>query len=294
MGNNFCVCDGDSNNEKESNIFSIIPKTKNISKEEFKTLTLENKMTQGSAYKSFMDENSSLNNKIDDFLNELYKNKNNVEGNDEQIKLDNKNSKNTFHCSGKFNIPNNNQISNVSNGKSNNDINYINENGSKEIINGAETLKKNNLGFVSFKSLIVDNNHNIQIKTNIDNKDNKENKENKDNFENKENKENKDNNMTISQKIDKNKEFDENDDNIQNNNNFIYSIVNKKKNNENGSSLNERNANYGQIRYNDISKYSDVSDEDYLNYESNYTNSNKREENRNEQSLFDEDQNAIL
>ena len=292
MGNNFCVCDGDSNNEKESNIFSIIPQTKNISKEEFKTLTLENKMTQGSAYKSFMDDSSSLNNKIDDFLNELYKNKNNAEGNDEQIKSENKNSKNTFHCSGKFNIPNNNQISNVSNGKSNNDINFINENGSKEIVNGAETLKKNDLGFVSFKSLIVDNNHNIQMKTN---KDNIEYKENKDNIINKGNKVNKDNNMTISQKIDKSKEFEENDDNnIQNNNNFIYSIVNKKNNNENGNSLNERNVNYGQLRYNEISKYSDVSDEDYLNNESNYTNSNKREENRNEQSLFDEEQNDIL
>ena len=57
MGNNFRVCDGDSHNEKESNIFSILPQTKNISKDEFKTLTSENKISQGSGNKSFMDDN---------------------------------------------------------------------------------------------------------------------------------------------------------------------------------------------------------------------------------------------
>ena len=76
-------------------------------------------------------------------------------------------------------------------------------------------------------------------------------------------------------------------------NNDYKEIINelKNKNNENGSSLNERNVNYSQLRYNEISKYSDVSDDDYLNYESNYTNSNKREANRDEHSLFDDDEN---
>ena len=53
-------------------------------------------------------------------------------------------------------------------------------------------------------------------------------------------------------------------------------IKNKDENKENGSPLYERNMNYENIKYNDISKYSDIDNEDYLNYESNYTNSNKR------------------
>jgi hypothetical protein len=58
MGNKICVCDGDINNEKESNIFSVFPQAKNIQKDELKTLTLENKITQGSNYKSFIiDDN---------------------------------------------------------------------------------------------------------------------------------------------------------------------------------------------------------------------------------------------
>ena len=52
--------------------------------------------------------------------------------------------------------------------------------------------------------------------------------------------------------------------------------------------------NYENFKYNDISKYDDTYNEDYLNYESNYTNSNKREENRDEQSLFDEEQDNNL
>ena len=78
MGNNFCVCDGDSNKEKESNIFSIISPSNNIPKEEIKTLALENKITQGSNYKTFLDDNTSMNNKLDNFLNEVYKTKNTI------------------------------------------------------------------------------------------------------------------------------------------------------------------------------------------------------------------------
>ena len=271
MGNNFCVCDGDSNKEKESNIFSVIDSSKNIPKEELKTLALENKITISSNYKTFLDDNTSMNNKLDKFSNEVYKSKNNISQIDEQT-LEKENNNNNFHCSGKFNISSNNQLYNIPNGKDNKNDDSLNikENNEKNI-NNVNNLKKNELGFVSFKSLIVDNNHNIQFK---------------------EKKENKDNNITTSQQNNKSKEFD----NIKNNNINQYDIhefsINKKKENrENGSPLYERNMNYENIKYNDISKYSDVDNEDYLNYESNYTNANKREENRDEQSLFDDDPN---
>ena len=249
MGNKICVCDGDIHNEKESNIFSIFPQTKNIQKEELKTLTLENKITQGSNYKSFIiDDNSSINNKLDNFLSEIYRSKNNSQQLEGEIIPENKKEDNNFRCSGKFKISEDQNPNNIQKGKNNIDNDSLNNKENKEINDkGLDHLKKNEFGFVSFKSLIVDNNHNIQLKENKQNKDNK-------------------------------KDYKE--------------IINeyKIKNNVNGGSLNERNVNYSQMRYNDISKYSDVSDEDYLNYESNYTNSNQREENRDEQSLFDESQ----
>ena len=272
MGNNFCVCDGDSNKEKESNIFSIISPSNNIPKEEIKTLALENKITQGSNYKTFLDDNTSMNNKLDNFLNEVYKTKNTISQKDEQpIEKENKNN---FHCSGKFNISSNYQISNLPNGKDNNinDSQNIQENNEKNI-NGVNNLRKNELGFISFKSLIVDNNHNIQIKEKIENKDN---------------------NLAVSQQTNKSKEF-QNNKNKNINQYNINEFNNKKKdeNKENGSPLYERNMNYENFKYNDISKYDDTDNEDYLNYESNYTNSNKREENRDEQSLFDDEPNEI-
>ena len=272
MGNNFCVCDGDSNKEKESNIFSIISHSNNIPKKELKALALENKITQNSNYKTFLDDSSSMNNKLDNFLNEVYKTKNTISQKDEQP-LE-KGNNNNFHCSGKFNISSNNQTYNLPNGKdnNNNDSQNIQENNEKNI-NGVNNLKKNELGFISFKSLIVDNNHNIQMKQKIENKDN---------------------NMTFSQQTDKNKE----NHNTKNNNINQYdinelSIKKKDGNKENGSPLYERNMNYENFKYNDISKYSDIDNDDYLNYESNYTNSNKREENRDEQSLFDDEPNEI-
>ena len=269
MGNKICVCDGDINNEKESNIFSVFPQAKNIQKNELKTLTLENKITQGSNYKSFIiDDNSSLNNKLDNFLSEIYRSKNNSQKLEGETIPENKKEDNNFHCSGKFKTSEEHHSNIIQNGKNNIDNESLNNKENKEINNnGLDNLKKNEFGFVSFKSLIVDNNHNIQLK---------------------DNKQNKDNNMTVSNEYDKMKETKENND--------YKEIINelKNKNNENGSSLNERNVNYSQLRYNEISKYSDVSDDDYLNYESNYTNSNKREANRDEQSLFDESQGEVL
>ena len=273
MGNKICVCDGDSHNEKESNIFSILSKTNTNRNDELKTLALENKATQGSCYKSFMDDNSSLNNKLDNFLSEIYKSNKNSQKIEEEIIPETNREDNNFHCSGKFEIPKNNMANSIPNGKTNMEDNIMNNGESKEINNnGKEIIKNNNqLGFVSFKSLIVDNNHNIHLK---------------------DNRQNKDNNMTISNEYNKIKESDVNKSITNNNNELIK--MNTNKNNENGNPLHERNINYGQLRYNDISKYSDVSDEDYLNYESNYTNSNKREENRDEQSLFDEEQDNNL
>ena len=269
MGNKICVCDGDIHNEKESNIFSIFPQTKNIQKEELKTLTLENKITQGSNYKSFIiDDNSSINNKLDNFLSEIYRSKNNSQQLGGETIPENKKEDNNFRCSGKFKISEDQNPNNIQKGKNNIDNDSLNNKENKEINDkGLDHLKKNEFGFVSFKSLIVDNNHNIQLK---------------------ENKQNKDNNMTVSNECDKIKEAKENEDNKKDYKEIINEY--KIKNNVNGGSLNERNVNYSQMRYNDISKYSDVSDEDYLNYESNYTNSNQREENRDEQSLFDESQ----
>ena len=275
MGNKICVCDGDSQNENESNatiinssIFAIFPQAKNLEKPEFKTLNLENKITQGSAYKSFMDDSSSLANKYDNYLSEIYKSKNNSQKINGKIISEIKEEDNNFQCSGKFKIPNNQPINNILNGKNNIDNYSLNIKENKEIYNnGADNLKKNEFGFPSFKSLIVDNNHNIHLKNS---------------------KENKDNNMTVSNEYDKLKESNENEVNQKDYKELTNGLKNKIY--ENGNTLNERNFNYNQLRYNDISKYSDVSDEDYLNYESNYTNSNKREENRNEQSLFDESQ----
>ena len=273
MGNKICVCDGDSHNEKESNIFSILSKTNTNRNDELKTLAIENKATQGSCYKSFMDDNSSLNNKLDNFLSEIYKSNKNSQKIEEEIIPETNREDNNFHCSGKFEIPKNNMANSIPNGKTNMEDNIMNNGESKEINNnGKEIIKNNNqLGFVSFKSLIVDNNHNIHLK---------------------DNRQNKDNNMTISNEYNKIKESDVNKSITNNNNELIK--MNTNKNNENGNPLHERNINYGQLRYNDISKYSDVSDEDYLNYESNYTNSNKREANRDEHSLFDDDENNAV
>ena len=262
MGNKICVCDGDIHNEKESNIFSILPKKNNFKKDELKTLTLENKITQGSVYKSFLDDNNSFANKLDNFLSEMSKSKNNSQKIEGQKVIETIKEDNNFHCSGKFKFPENKVNNKIPNGKYNNENDSVNIKENKEANNnGSNNLKKDELGFVSFKSLIVDNSHNIEMK------------------------ENKDNNMTISNNFDKNKETD--------GNKIIeeVNIIKKKNKFENGSPLFERNQNYGQLRYNEISKYSDVSDEDYLNYESNYTNSNQREENRDEQSLFDEIEN---
>ena len=279
MGNKICVCDGDSHNEKESNIFSFMAQKNSFKKEELRTLTIDNKNTLGSAYRTFFEDSTSINNnKEENILNEISKSKNNSQK-IEEIKIHESNKEdNNFHCSGKFNFPENYSNYRISNGKNNNEHDSINIKENKEINNnGSGKLKKNELGFVSFKSLIVDNNHIIQLK---------DNKDNKDNIDNKDNKENKDNNMTISNNFDQKKEK-ENILDIKNNSELINNIQNNKKI-ENGNPY-ERNQNYGLLRYYEISKYSDVGDEDFLNYESNYTNSNQREENRNEQSLFDED-----
>ena len=260
MGTNFCVCNDSNNKEQESNIFSIIKNSRNGKENELKTVTLQNKLTKGSEFKSIRDDNSTLNNKLDNYMNEIYKT--NEEKNPDNEICDPKIGEN-LHFSGKFNeFPNNNIPKyNLINGKIDNEFNSLDIKENTEIItNGADITKKNNqLGFISFKSLIVDNNHNIHMK------------------------ENKDNNVSNSQQNNKSKEAA----NIKKSIDFENNDGNSKIK-ENGSPIYDRNINYSELRYNDISIYSDTSDKDYLNYESDYHNSNDRKENRNDDSLFDE------
>ena len=237
MGTNFCVCNDSNNKEQESNIFSIIKNSRNGKENELKTVTLQNKLTKGSEFKSIRDDNSTLNNKLDNYMNEIYKT--NEEKNPDNEICDPKIGEN-LHFSGKFNeFPNNNIPKyNLINGKIDNEFNSLDIKENTEIItNGADITKKNNqLGFISFKSLIVDNNHNIHMK------------------------ENKDNNVSNSQQNNKSKEAA----NIKKSIDFENNDGNSKIK-ENGSPIYDRNINYSELRYNDISKYSDTSDKDYLN-----------------------------
>ena len=57
MGTNFCVCNDSNNKEQESNIFSIIKNSRNGKENELKTVTLQNKLTKGSEFKSIRDDN---------------------------------------------------------------------------------------------------------------------------------------------------------------------------------------------------------------------------------------------
>ena len=161
MGNNFCVCDGDNTNEKESNIFSVIPRANNLPKEEeYKTLSIENKLTQGSNYKTFMDYNTSINNKLDNFLNEIYKTNNDSQKNENKLILETKKDDNNFNCSGKFNILPNCQTNNLTNGKTYRGI--IDTRTGLVVFNTEETI----LTYVPFNSismLAITSNHAYQI-----------------------------------------------------------------------------------------------------------------------------------
>ena len=274
MGKHFCVCNDANNLEIESNIFSGMQKNKHLGKETIKTLNSDNQINQNFTNKSFQDDNSTNNNNysLNLFVNEMYKYNNKYRqdfNNNYNKPLSEINKHEGFQCSGKFNVLLSSQNYQIPNGgndcKDNNSLNISDKN----INNGDRKINKNEFSFTNFKPF-VDGNNNIGIKDNKDNNTNNSieiNKNNKDNI------------------INKSSEYNDTQKMIQNDD-FPISKDDKI---ENGSSLNEKNDNYNDYRYNNISQYSDVSDKEYLNNESNYYNSNKREEERDIRSLYYED-----
>ena len=274
MGKHFCVCNDANNLEIESNIFSGMQKNKHLGKETIKTLNSDNQINQNFTNKSFQDDNSTNNNNysLNLFVNEMYKYNNKYRqdfNNNYNKPLSEINKHEGFQCSGKFNVLLSSQNYQIPNGgndcKDNNSLNISDKN----INNGGRKINKNEFSFTNFKPFI-DGNNNIGIKDNKDNNTNNSieiNKNNKDNV------------------INKSSEYNDTQKMIQNDD-FPISKDDKI---ENGSSLNEKNDNYNDYRYNNISQYSDVSDKEYLNNESNYYNSNKREEERDIRSLYYED-----
>ena len=274
MGKHFCVCNDANNLEIESNIFSGMQKNKHLGKETIKTLNSDNQINQNYTNKSFQDDNSTNNNNysLNLFVNEMYKYNNKYRqdfNNNYNKPLSEINKHEGFQCSGKFNVLLSSQNYQIPNGgndcKDNNSLNISDKN----INNGGRKINKNEFSFTNFKPFI-DGNNNIGIKDNKDNNTNNSieiNKNNKDNV------------------INKSSEYNDTQKMIQNDD-FPISKDDKI---ENGSSLNEKNDNYNDYRYNNISQYSDVSDKEYLNNESNYYNSNKREEDRDIRSLYYED-----
>ena len=282
MGKNFCVCNEILNNgENESNIFSVMNNNKHLEKETIKTLNSENQIIQNSMFKTIQDDISTNNNGFSSLLYDMYKNNNSNKSENNNKLLSEINKNDNFQCSGKFNVLQTNSNIQIANGgNDNNENNSSNNNDSKNInnnINGGNLISKNKneLGFISFKSFNV------------------EPKENKDNNTNNSNSQKIENNLEINNSLNKY--------NIIENGNSGYIDTQKRelKLEKNGFSIckdnninfpTEKNNNLSEYRYNNISQYSDVSEnEDYLNYESNYYNSNKREENRDNQSLFDEE-----
>ena len=274
MGKHFCVCNDANNLEIESNIFSGMQKNKHLGKETIKTLNSDSQINQNYTNKSFQDDNSTNNNNysLNLFVNEMYKYNNKYRqdfNNNYNKPLSEINKHEGFQCSGKFNVLLSSQNYQIPNGgndcKDNNSLNISDKN----INNDNRKINKNEFSFTNFKPFI-DGNNNIGIKDNKDNNTNNSieiNKNNKDNV------------------INKSSEYNDTQKMIQNDD-FPISKDDKI---ENGSSLNEKNDNYNDYRYNNISQYSDVSDKEYLNNESNYYNSNKREEDRDIRSLYYED-----
>ena len=252
-----------------------------LEKETIKTLNSENQINPNSAYRTFQDDNSSKNCPLSTLLNEIYKN-----NPDNNKLLSEVNKYDNFHCSGKFNVlqTNSNNIPNGGNENyDNNDDNSLDNN--KDLNNNANggnylNKSKNEFGFTSFKSFFDNNNKD----NNIDN--NKDNNTNNSTSQKVEESNDKDNGNKI---IKKNFESNGQNKDLKYEQN-IGSMGKEKNNNDQNSSLTERNVNYSE-RYNNFSHYSDSinNNEDYLNYESNYSNSNKREETRDIRSLYHEE-----
>ena len=254
MGKNFCICNNVSNTENESNIFSGTKTKRHLEKETIKTLSAsENPMSNNCSNKSFIEENSTFNNSgLNVLLNEINKNdKYKFPNNYFNNKLlSDINKHDNFHCSGKFN-----ELLISNGGNEHNDNNSLNISDKKDNGNGGRIMNKNQFSFNNFKTFI-DGNNNIAI---IGNKDN---------------------NTNSSYEIN-NIQIPKNDNNNNEDNGSPKVEDNYKDNINDNDNDNDR--------YNNISQYSDESNKDYLNNESNYYNSNKREEIRDNKSLQNEE-----
>ena len=228
MGKNFCVCNDAYNNKgTESNIFSGMPNNRHLEKDTIKTLNSVNQVNQTSENKALQDDNSSNSYNLNFFENEIYKNNYNKLMNNNKSLSKNDN----FQCSGKFNILETNPNQQLSNGTNENYFSNINDNKNINSNNGIENIvKKNELGFVSFKSFYDINNNTGEIKENKDNNTNNSIDRKKNNKQEDKEKKNK---YDDKQKIEQNS----------------FSIC-KRNINENGTSK-EKNEN-SDYRYNDI------------------------------------------
>lgn len=273
MGKNFCICNDASNTENESNIFSGKKTKRVLEKETIKTLSASEKpMSNNCSNKSFIEENSTFNNSgLNVLLNEINKNDkykfpNNYFNN---RLLSDINKHDNFHCSGKFNellISNggnehneNNEHNEHNEHNEYNDNNSLNISDKKDNGNGGRIMNKNQFSFNNFKTFI-DGNNNIAI---IGNKDN---------------------NTNSSYEIN-NIQIPKND----NNNNEDNGSPKVEDNCKDNTNCNDNDNDNDNDRYNNISQYSDESNKDYLNNESNYYNSNRREEIRDNKSLQNEE-----
>ncbi len=263
MGTNFCVCNDGSNQEKESNIFSGMQNNKCLEKETIRTLSFSDNQTLNFyTNKSFQDYKSNNNNcGLNILTNEMKKNDNYnffSNSNNNNTFMTNLNKNDNFQCSGKFNVLMSNQK--TSNGAKenydNNSLNNSDKNSNKG--NNEKIISNNAFSFNNLKTFI-DGNNNIAIRYNKDN-----------NIDNE-----------IYNEIYNNQK--PNNANKKNEKNNIQNVEQNSKENINDKIISNR--------YNNISQYDDESDKDYLNNESNYYNSNKREENRNIEISSDHEEN---
>ena len=242
MGKNLCICkDALNNNENEANIVSRMPKNNPLEKETIKTLNSINQIYPTSENRTCQDDKSTnKNNGLNLLLEEMYKNNNPKiieNGNNKFLSEINKND--NFQFSGKFNILHSNSNRQIPNGgyenndyNNDNNINIYNNNG------GGIILKKNEFGFVSFKSFNDCNNNGVEKKYNKDNNSN--------NSINHKNEQNLDiDNINPNDNMDKNSYHNDNQKIEQNNSFSIY-----KHNIDNSKEKSDNN----DFRYNNISQ----------------------------------------
>jgi hypothetical protein len=249
MGKNFCVCNEGNHTEHESNIFSGM-QAKNLEKETIKTLSASVSDNHYYTNKLTLDDKTTNKNcGLDALTKEINKN------NNYKFSHNSYNNKmlSEINKHDNFQCSGKFNVIMLSNGGNEyNDNNSLNISDKKDNENGGRIINKNVFSFNNFKTFIEGNN-NFEIKAN------------------------KDNNTENSEEM--NNEQKSKNDNKNNENNYTPNGEQNFKDNKNG------NDDYG---YNNISHYDDESNKEYLNNESNYYNSNKREENRDNKSLDDE------